>query len=429
MKHLLMLIPFFPPMGGGGVYRPLSFVRHLPKHGWRTTVVTPAGDAYWIRDHSLVDIVPPGCRVIRTRTWSGQSLLARGRRGRASHTRSTRGFGIARRAAAAVLVPDSYVGWVPFALRAAHTVTQNDTVDVIYSTSPPESTHLAARAVHRRTGLPWVADFRDPWMNLHLLDPATPWHAAMHRRMEASVSAAADVVVTTRWHEARLRESYPQTRVTRVPNGYDAEEMAGVLDIEAPPPVGPLRIVHAGMLTQKRSATPFLEALARVLAADAELRGNIAVEFIGPREDENELSTRHLGLGDVVTFRDPLPHAEALRVQRAAHILLLVKHDDPRYDGLVPGKLYEYIGLRRPILAIAPPGEARDLVAALRRGESASPASVDEIERSLRAMVAHHRAGHLDSVYDLSERPEFDRARLAGDLAAVLERAARKDVR
>jgi hypothetical protein len=413
-----MLIPFFPPMGGGGVHRPLSFVRHLPEHGWRVTVVTPAGDAYWIRDESLLGTIPRECRVIRTRTWSGQAWLARARRGGAPGSRSSRRFGVARRMASVALLPDSYLGWVPFAARAALEVARTDAVDVVFSTSPPESTHLAARAVHRRTRLPWVADFRDPWMNLHLLDAPSRWHARVHRRMEESVCASAHVLVTTRWHEARLRDDYPGARVTRLPNGYEGEEIAR-LDAGRPPG-RPLRVVHAGMLTQQRSAAPFLEALARVLAAEPALRGEVTVEFIGPREDENERAAQRLHLGDVVAFRDPLRHADALRAQAAAHVLLLIKHADARYDGLVPGKLYEYIGLCRPILALAPPGEARDLVVSLRRGEAASPSRGDDIQRALRVMIDHHRAGRLDAAYDLSARPEFDRRRIAGDLAALL---------
>jgi glycosyltransferase involved in cell wall biosynthesis len=423
VKHLLMIVPFFPPMGGGGVYRPLSFVQHLPRYGWRTTVITPAGDAYWIRDESLVERVPADCRVIRTRTWSAQAWLARGRRGQPSGKRSTRGFGAARKVAAAMLLPDSYVGWVPFAVRAALDVAARDPADAVYSTSPPESTHLAGLKVHRATGLPWVADFRDPWMNLHLLDVPSPLHRVMHRRMEKRVVTKANaVIVTTKWNARAMQETYPGAHVTRISNGYDGGEMRG-LESATPPP-RPLRIVHAGMLTQNRSATPFLEALARVITADPSLRGELAVEFIGPREDANEHSVVRLGLGDVVRFRDPLPHVDTLRAERAAHVLLLVKHADPRYDGLVPGKLYEYIGLGRPVLALAPPGEARDLVTSLERGEVASPSDVAAVERALRTMLAHHRAGRLETAYDLSPHPEFDRAQLAGDLAAVLDRVA-----
>jgi hypothetical protein len=421
-----MVIPFFPPMGGGGVHRPLSFVRYLPEHGWRTTVVTPEGSAYWVSDPTLADRVPASCRVIRTRTWSGQWLLARTgpKGGRGPQRRSSRGFGVARRVASAVLVPDSYVGWYPFAVRAALAVARAERVDALYSTSPPETAHLVGATLHRRTGLPWLADFRDPWMNLHLLAPPTPWHERLHRAWEAKVCASAAVVATTCWHAARLRASYPRARVLRISNGYDGDETRSVASIV--PPARPFRIVHAGTLTQRRSAVPFLEGLAAFFAARPDARGEVQVEFIGPREDENDRAVARLGLESWVRFRDTVPHAETLREERAAHVLLLIKHVDVRYDGLVPGKLYEYIGLGRPVLALAPPGEAADLIRTLRRGMIASPSAPAEIAAAIGAMFDRHRDGTLERAYDLSERPELERSRLAGEMAAALAELVRR---
>lgn len=414
-----MIVPFFPPMGGGGVYRPLSFVRHLPANGWRVTVIAPRGDAFWIRDESLLERVPPGTRVVRTDTWSGQAVLRRGAAG--AQKRSSRRFGFLRRVAAAVLIPDSYVGWYSFAVRAAVQEIRSGGFDALYSTSPPETAHLVAAAVQRRSGLPWVADFRDPWMNLHLLDVPSRAHAALHRRLERSVCGRADVVATTVWSEELLRRACPSARVTRIPNGYDGGEMAAVAAL-SPPPGGPIRILHAGMLTQRRSAAPFLEALRDFLARRPDAQGGVDVEFAGAREDENERVLERLGLGACVRFAGSIPHAEALRRERAAHVLLLIKHADPRYNGLVPGKLYEYIGLRRPVLALAPAGEARVLVESLRRGEWADPEDVAAISRAIERMYERHRAGTLDSHYDLSERPEFERSRQAASLAALLDR-------
>ncbi len=420
-----MIIPFFPPMGGGGVYRPLSFVRYLGEHGWRATVIAPRGDAFWIRDESLAARIPEDVRVVRTKTWSGQALL--GRRGAPSQRRSSRGFGVSRRLASGVLLPDTYIGWFPFARRAALAEARSTMFDAIYSTSPPETAHLVAGAVSRHTGLPWVADFRDPWMNLRLLPPPTPLHAAVHRRMERAVCRRAHVVVTTRAVEEALRREHPGVRVTRIPNGYDGEDAAAVASVV--PEAGPMRIVHAGMLTQKRSAVPFLEALHAFLARCPQARDDVRVDFIGAREDDNERALDRLGLGDVVRFRDTVPHPEVLRAERSAHVLLLIKHVDPRYDGLVPGKLYEYIGLRRPLLALAPAGEARALVESLRRGETADPGDVADIARALETLHDRHRAGVLDSDFDLSERPELERSRLAGDLARVLDACARREDR
>ncbi len=417
VKHLLMIVPFFPPMAGGGVYRPLSFVRYLPEHGWRVTVVAPRGDAFWIQDESLLGRIPSGTRVVRTGTWSGQALL---RRREGTQRRSSKRFGMLRRGAAAVMIPDTYLGWYPFAVRAAMREVRSGAIDALYSTSPPETSHLIGSTVQRRTGLPWVADFRDPWMNLHLLDVPSRFHAAIHRRLERSVCRRAHSVVTTVQSEELLRRACPGAGITRIPNGFDGAELKSVAGL-APPPSGPMRIVHAGMLTQRRSAEPFLRALRALLDRRPDVRGELRVEFIGAREDANDRAVESLDLAGHVRFVDTMPHDDVLQAERTAHVLLLIKHHDPRYNGLVPGKLYEYIGLRRPVLALAPPGEARDLVASLRRGESAGPKDTPAVSGILERMFDMHRAGSLDAHYDLSERPEFDRFRLAASLARLLD--------
>jgi glycosyltransferase involved in cell wall biosynthesis len=430
VKHVLMIVPFFPPMGGGGVYRALSFVRYLPSHGWRTTVVTPRGDAFWIHDASLEARIPASCRVVRTATLSGQAMLSRARGGGAAREskRSSRRFGAARRVSAALLVPDSYVGWFPFARRAALEAARPGTFDAVYSTSPPETSHLVGEIVSARARLPWVADFRDPWMNLRLLAPASRLHARVHRAMEARVCARASaVVVTTRWHESVLRDAYPYARVVRIPNGYDGEEVRSVVALQ--PDAAPMRIVHAGMLTQKRSAVSFLEALARFFQRFPQARHDIDVEFVGAHEDESEHALARLSLSDRVRFRGSVQHDEVLQLERKAHVLLLIKHADSRYDGLVPGKLYEYIGMARPVLALAPVGEARSLVESLRRGETADPAHVEGIMDKIEVLYRHFKNGTLDRAYDLSPAPELERERQALELAHVLDRCTQPSKR
>ena len=422
-RRVLMIVPFFPPMAGGGVYRPLAFVRYLSRYGWDPTVVAPSADAYWIRDERLLERVPPSVPVVRTPIWSGQALLAWMRGGRAHRAkRSSRGFGIARGAAAGILVPDSYVGWYPGAMRAARRLLCDGAYDAIYSTSPPETSHLIGRALHRHSGLPWVADFRDPWINLHLLRPPTPVHAALHRRLESSVCRHASVVVTTRWHEALLRDAYPEARVTRIANGYDAEEIDSLTT--AAPTGDRFRIMHAGMLAQRRTVIPFLREVGRFLEKRPEARERLSVVFAGPREDANDRAVEELAMGDIVEFRGAMPHEDALREQKASHVLLLLKHDNPVYTGIVPGKLYEYIGLRRPILALGPSGEALDLVESLGRGETADSSQPGMVAERLERLYDHHRAGTLEKHYDLSEHPELDRSLLTGALAALLDRVA-----
>lgn len=407
------------------MYRPLAFVKYLETFGWEPTVIAPRGDSFWIRDEGLCEQIPESVRVIRTDTLSGQSLLARARRGGggASQRRSSRLFAAARRVSAAMVLPDTYRGWQPYALAAVRGVLGEETFDVLYSTSPPETSHLVAARVHEEHGLPWVADFRDPWMNLHLLRPPTPLHARLHRSMEARVCRTAHVVVTTRWHETFVHERYPGApSVTRIANGYDAEDAESVAGVA--PERSPMRITHAGMLTQKRSAVPFLRGLRAFLDAHPEARQDVEVRFLGAREDANERAVGALGLGDVVRFADTVPHRETLQIEKSSHILLLIKHVNRDYQGLVPGKLYEYIGLCRPILALAPPGEARDIVEGLRRGEVVEQKDEGEVARAIGRLYEAYRDGALESRYDLSPRPELTRERLAGELAALFERVA-----
>jgi glycosyltransferase involved in cell wall biosynthesis len=417
-----MIINFFPPAGGGGVYRPLSFVKYLSRLSWSVTVVTPRPGEFWISDPGLEREIPPGVRVVRTASLAGLRFLRSirgGGAGRDASRRSSGGFAALRRIGEFFLIPDTYAGWVPFAAREAERLCREERFDVIYSTSPPDSSHLAARRVVGATGIPWVADCRDPWFNLHLRTPPTPVHRALHERLERSVSRADLVLVTTEAHEQMLRERYPRCRVERIPNGFDEEDFAR--DPAARPPAAPFTITHCGMLTLGRSTKPFLEGLAAFARRDPAAAREVRVVFVGPRESANEEWARRFGLGDSVRFEDNVPHRESVAREVRSHVLLLVKHDDERYRGLVPGKLYEYIGARRPILAVGPDGEAARIVRDLRRGETPRIDRPDEIAAAIGTMYRRYREGTLESAYSVDAIPRYSRRAEAERLSGLLE--------
>ena len=416
-RSILMLVNFFPPAGGGGVHRPLSFVRHLSRSNWRVTVVTPEPGEFWISDPALARAIPDGVRVVRTRSASGARLLCRGRA--ANSRRSSSGFGVLRRLGEFLVLPDTYRGWVPFARRAAAELCRAERFDCLYSTSPPDSTHLAAAAIARRFRIPWVADFRDPWIGLHLRRPPTALHAAIHRSMERRAAGADRVLVTTDWQLEDLERRYPGAQVVKIPNGYEEEDFAG---LRPDRPAGPFTISHFGMLTLGRSTRPFLAGLARLFERSPELGKRIAAAFIGPRETANEAWVGRFGLGDAVRFEDTLSHEACVRREAESHALLLVKHDDPRYRGLVPGKLFEYIGARRPILALVPEGEAAAIVRRLRRGEVAPLDSAGAIADAIERLYRRHEAGTLERDYDLGPAPGLSRRAAAERLADLLGR-------
>jgi len=415
-KRLLMIVNFFPPAAGGGVYRPLSFVKHLSRASWDVTVVTPRPGEFWISDPELEAGIPAGVRVVRTGSLSGLRAMNVFRGG--GSRRSSGGFGLLRALGELFLVPDTYVGWVPFARRAAAELCREEPFDIVYSTSPPDSSHLVARSVARRFGLPWVADFRDPWIALRLRRPPTPIHRSLHERMERSVMEAGAVLVTTASHGEALRAAYPGARVERVPNGYEEEDFEGLEGVE--PPRRPFTILHGGMLTLGRTIGPFLDGLSIFCRERPDARGDIRAVFLGSRETKNEELTARAGLGGVVSFEDNVGHAECVKRERSSHVLLLIKHGDERYSGLVPGKLYEYLGARRPVLALVPEGEAADIVRGNRRGEVAPIGDAMGIAAAISRMYGHYLAGSLDSAYSLEELPGYTRRRAAARLGEIM---------
>lgn len=414
---ILMFINFFPPSAGGGVYRPLSFVKYLSRASWDITVVTPAPGEFWITDPELESQVPGDVRVVRTRSLSGLRIL-NAIKGGSGSKRSSKGFDFLRRLSELALVPDTYIGWVPFAVRAARRLCGEEHFDILYSTSPPDSSHLAARSIARSFAIPWVADFRDPWISLYYRKPPTTLHERWHRRLEGSVAKADRLLVTTEWHKMEMLRLYPDARVEKVPNGYDEEDFEGLEDEK--PDGESFTILHTGMLTMGRTAEPFLRGLKRFLDARPEARSRIRVSFLGSRESRNEECARDLGLDDLVGFEDNAAHSECIRRERRSDVLLLLKHDDERYMGAIPGKLYEYFGARRPILGVARPGESFRMITTHGRGEIAAIDDPAGISQDIAKMYDLYLEGKLDEHYRLDELAEYTRRRAALRLEGIL---------
>jgi glycosyltransferase involved in cell wall biosynthesis len=422
-RRLLVLQYFYPPLAGGGVHRVLGFTRHLPRHGWRCTVVCAAPGDYWVSDASLERLVPPETEVIRVAGGSALSAWLKLGRGRGAASaqagaRSGRTFAGLRALSDFWLLPDSYVGWAKRARAAAARRIARGGIDALLSSSPPDSVHLAARPLARRFGLPWVADFRDPWVSLHLRRPPTGWHRARHEALERAVLAESDVVLTaSRTHADRIAPAAAK-RVVHLPNGYEPDTTpsaprAGAADH--------FRIVFTGTLSQMPDTGVLLDALHEFLAHRPEARRRLRVTLAGPFDTGYQDRAIALGLTPgIVDFPGPLAHAGTRALQRAADLLLLWKpHAMPT---MVPGKLYEYLETGRPLVALL---EENDEAAALVRragGTVIAPGARAALGAEIERRYTRWREAGAEAA---SPAPpwlaEHTRERLAGRLAEVLD--------
>ncbi|MCB9645353.1 MAG: glycosyltransferase [Deltaproteobacteria bacterium] len=351
MRRVLVVAYQFPPMGGGGVQRTLSFVRHLPEQGILPVVLTAAQpERYWAQDPSLLARIPDGVEIIRA---SDRALFTVRRALRRALPASAR-----PRLDQLLDLPDRQATWWPAATVAALQRARRGDLDAVYSTSAPWTDHLVARALVRRTGLRWVADFRDPWTQNQTFVAATPLHRALQERWEAAVLAEADAVVAnTHANAAALAARFPQAagKTDVLPNGWESDELRG---LPAPPPGGPLVIGYAGSFYPGYQPDAFYRHLKAALGAAPGLQVNL--RMCGKTEQADAI--RQAGLQGVVEERGYLPQAEALAHLAASHAVLFVLPPTEGRSGWVPQKLYVYLALGRPVVAVCPPGEARDIL-------------------------------------------------------------------
>lgn len=435
MKRVLVLAYFFPPLGGGGVQRSLKLVRYLEPHGWASTVVTAREEDYWIVDPTLSDEIPGTAEVIRVGGLTSLRLvrlLSRGGAGieRAQERRDRDSFRKLRRVQSWLLIPDGYRPWAREAQRAAVRRIAAGGIDALWTTSSPESAHLAGLALKRRFGIPWVADFRDPWVGRVTYDPPTRWHDARHQELERAVVSAADrVTLVSDAMTALYRKRYrdlPGERFLTLPNGYDPDDWARADRLLAARsiPESPRRFVllHAGQLAHRPSARTLLEAVRAVIASDPRAAEELTIRFLGGNEELRPEEWESRGLASVVEAVPSLPHIEALAAMRRAGALVLLGHGGSADSLLYTGKIYEYVTSGRPVLGLVDSGPAAELIRASGVGEVRAADDAKGAAQVLRLWLELWRRGE-----DIPARaPEgmarsWERSRMAETAANLLK--------
>lgn len=444
--RLLLVTYYYPPMGGAGVQRVLKFSKYLPDFGV-TPVVLAAHDPGYVADASLLAEVPSGIEVHRV---EHRSVLSRVAAWRSARSRPAAALVLAPAAAtsaphrgrdrllaayAALMFPDDKRGWARRALALGRRLAAAQRFDAIVSSAPPMSTHWLASQLAADTGVPWIADYRDLWVdNPGYTAPA--WRQSLDRRSEDAwlARAAGVVAVTPTWQRlfaARLGERCP---VAFIPNGYDEADFAAI-DAAPRAPGAEFSIVHTGTFYGPRDPGALLDGVSRYLAAapagapalKLRLVGNLGARFDATFA---AFAARWPG---VLERRGYVAHHEALAAMVSADALLLVVgggRDAARraaVAGILPGKLFEYLRCGRPVLMLG--DEQGDAAALVRRhagGCIADETDPVRIAAALAELVARRHAPPEPG--GRAEVARFERRALAGELVAFVERCrARRD--
>jgi glycosyltransferase involved in cell wall biosynthesis len=322
----------------------------------------------------------------------------------------------------AVFIPDNKVGWKHEAVKTARKLMREEKFDVILSTAPPYTSHLIGVSLSQEFGVPLVVDYRDAWLDNPLHFYLTPFHRMIHQRMEKKVLRASNRVITInrRIKELMIRRyrflSYNDISI--IPQGYDPADFQ-VEDTLKLPYSDKMRFTYSGTFYRNRTPKYFLRALSEFLKERPDCRKKMEAVFIGTFRKENLSLVESLGLQDVVKVFGYLDHKSAIRYLMTSDVLWMTIGNGKGEDMVSTGKLFEYIGSRKPILGLVPDGVARTTILETGAGRVLPPDDVPGIKR---AIADYFALWEKDQLPEISPEyaSNFDRVKLAGDLAKEL---------
>ena len=457
MKRVLIITYYWPPTAGSGVQRWLKMSKYLPQYGWQPVIYTPSNPEAGMTDESLLKDICPEAEIIKRPIMEPYAIFnaLTGSKG-AKKNRQKDGSGKQSGSGAVnpinavgcksplmrlslwiranVFVPDPRFLWVRPSVRFLKKYLREHPADAIVSTGPPHSMHLIARDLHRSTGIPWTADFRDPWTRIfyfkHL--PLTRRSRKKYAKMELSVLREADRVVAVTdsmvrdfLEELGERKDNPDSGKTTgfekscgkfhvIENGYDEEDFAGITAARLPEG---FNLVHTGLFSAEGNPRTLWKVLAELCRENPDFDRDLHLTFAGKTDPEILAAIREAGLEGHLTDLGYVPHHEANSLQKAADLLLLPLREEPEAAGILTGKYFEYLAAGRPIAAFGPHGSVLEY--------SLATTCTGEIfdwneEGSLKSYITAIYTGTRTFAPDRQAIAAYTRRSLAGRYAEIL---------
>lgn len=420
MKKVLVITYYWPPSGGPGIQRIIKFIRYFPSLGWQPIVLTVEKGDYPAIDETLVHKIPPECLVYRTPVWEPYDIYRKLTGKSKSEKIPTYVLNpsqqdslpekLAKWIRAKFFIPDARIGWFPYAIRKGVEIITRENIDIIYSSSPPHTVQLIAKYLAKKTNVKWVADFRDPWSEAF-------WVAELQKEglvkkiniaLEKSVLRQANAVTTVTDAIRDMLSHKVANRYEIIHNGF--EQLFNQ-------PVKSQRfiILFFGYLNKYQNWEPLCQAVARLPDA---IRTNVELRFIGKVFEDFKSSFQkyqHLNL----VFQDYLPHQELMEFAQQASILFRPLSTMAYASGAIGAKMFDYLALRKPILAI---GEKDSVVGeVLHETQSGEIFETHEIENIANYIKTIYQQWEKYGYVILEEHPHLERYRTETNVQKLVD--------
>ena len=439
MKRVLIISYYWPPTGGSGVQRWVKFAKYLPAEGWQPVIYTPENPEQLAVDASLEAEVPAEAEVIRRRIVEPYEMYKKLLR-KSGHSKeavevnpvNAQNKSFLQKVAMWIrgnfFRPDPRCLWIRPSVKFLKEYLKEHPVDLIVSTGPPQSMHLIGRLLAKETGLPWIADFRDPWTkifyfkHLQMTRTTVKWH----KKMEKKVLDDATVVVAVSPLVQQEFQAMTQTPVELITNGFDECDFTATKNTEANG--GPDRefvITHTGLFAADGNPTVLWDVLAEKCSKDESFKKLMKIRLVGKTDEQILKSIEDAGLSGNLEDMGYQPHAVAVEQQRKASLLILPLRKEPEYKAVLPGKLFEYLASWRPVLGIGQTDGAMSMI--LNNTKTGLVLNWDDkmsIEKYIDICWKDHLNGRL-SVED-ADISQFTRRNLTRRMAQLFDKLIEK---
>ena len=424
MKRALIVTYYWPPAGGPGVQRWLKFVKYFKEFGVEPIVYIPENPNYPLVDENFSAEIPSNVEIIKhpiKEPYRFAKFFSK------KKTKQMSSGIIPKKDSTAIeklmlyvrgnfFIPDARVGWVKPSVKYLSDYLENNDVDVVITTGPPHSLHLIGIQLKKELNVKWIADFRDPWTTIH-------YHKSLrlnktsekkHKALEAAVLNTADVVTVTSPTTKKEFEKITNKPIEVITNGFDiTEEVNYNRDLK-------FSISHIGSLLSERNPKNLWYILAEICKKNTSFKKDLELKFAGAVSDEVKESLSEFNLDENSKFLGYVSHSEALKLQNESQVLLLVEINSAETRAIIPGKLFEYLAAKRPIIALGPnKSDIEAIVDETKSGRFFDYSEDKELKNEILRLYEQYKTGDLQIASEGVDR--FSRRQLTKQMSALIK--------
>ena len=425
MKKVLIITYYWPPAGGPGVQRWLKFAKYLCDFDIEPIIYTPKNPDYPIVDNSLLDEIPKGITVIKKSIFEPYffaKLFSKKQTSKISSgiIEDAKEQGFLQKALLYIrgnyFIPDARKFWVKPSVKFLKAYLQENSIDTIITTGPPHSLHLIGMELKKSETIKWIADFRDPWTEIgyHKKLKLSALAEAKHKQLETDVLNNADHILTTSFKTKDEFSNKTLKPITVITNGFDT-------DITKTTPLDhKFTIAHIGSLLSERNPENLWRVLKELVSEDQEFAKDLQLKLVGTVSEAVVRSIKEHGLEKHLNLIGYVSHKDANELQRSAQVLLLIEINSEETKGIIPGKVFEYLAAKRPIIGIGPQDwDVNEIIKETSSGNSFEYSDHENLKAQILKYYEEYKQGNLSITSKNIEK--YSRRNLTASLAKLIK--------